>query len=246
MGRLIKRVALDFYWPCNLVWKGYINPYRAQNCDVCEGSGYNPKTKQISDDWYDFEKTGRRWANNITQDEVDALIEHDRLWEFTHTWKKGEGWKPIEPRPVVTSEQVNEWSRRGFGHDAINRHICVEARARRLGVWGACPVCNGEGEIWPSKEVQQLSENWYDDERYEPPTGEGWQLWETVTEGSPISPVFATSDELIEHLVKSGYSREAATQFVRSDKWTPSMVVVNGRVYNDIEATAIKSEDEHD
>lgn len=31
---------------------------------------------------------------------------------------------------------------------------------------------------------------------YEPPTGEGFQLWETTTEGSPQSPVFASVEEL--------------------------------------------------
>ena len=31
-----------------------------------------------------------------------------------------------------------------------------------------------------------------------PPTGEGYQLWETTTEGSPTSPVFETLDELCE------------------------------------------------
>lgn len=30
----------------------------------------------------------------------------------------------------------------------------------------------------------------------DPPTGPGWQLWETTTEGSPQSPVFATLEEL--------------------------------------------------
>lgn len=34
------------------------------------------------------------------------------------------------------------------------------------------------------------------DTRHHPPTGEGWQLWEDVTEGSPKSPVFATAEEL--------------------------------------------------
>ena len=29
-----------------------------------------------------------------------------------------------------------------------------------------------------------------------PPEGEGYQLWSTTSEGSPISPVFATLDEL--------------------------------------------------
>ena len=31
-----------------------------------------------------------------------------------------------------------------------------------------------------------------------PPKGEGFQLWETTTEGSPVSPVFETLDELCE------------------------------------------------
>jgi len=31
---------------------------------------------------------------------------------------------------------------------------------------------------------------------YDPPTGEGWQLWETVSEGSPLTPVCATAEEL--------------------------------------------------
>ena len=34
----------------------------------------------------------------------------------------------------------------------------------------------------------------------EPPSGEGYQLWETVSEGSPMSPVFATPEELAQWL----------------------------------------------
>lgn len=65
---------------------------------------------------------------------------------------------------------------------------------------------------------------------YEPPEGEGWQIWETVSEGSPTSPVFATREELIEHLMTKGAggvcgpsSREAAERFVETG-WAPSFV----------------------
>lgn len=34
--------------------------------------------------------------------------------------------------------------------------------------------------------------------KYEPPEGDGFQLWETTTEGSPISPVFKSLEELCE------------------------------------------------
>ena len=33
-----------------------------------------------------------------------------------------------------------------------------------------------------------------------PPTGEGYQLWETTSEGSPISPIFKTIEELCKWL----------------------------------------------
>jgi hypothetical protein len=41
----------------------------------------------------------------------------------------------------------------------------------------------------------------------EPPIGEGFQLWETTSEGSPVSPVFETLDQLCE------WATENATTF---------------------------------
>lgn len=70
----------------------------------------------------------------------------------------------------------------------------IETRAKRLGVYGKCPRCDGEGELWNSPEVKRLADEW---EREEPPEGDGWQLWQTVSDG-PISPVFSTADELID------------------------------------------------
>ena len=37
---------------------------------------------------------------------------------------------------------------RSVGHDAINRWILVETRAKRLGVYGNCALCNGAGHIY--------------------------------------------------------------------------------------------------
>jgi len=115
----------------------------------CGGSGYNPETDQISDDFYDFEGTGRKWKDQITQDEVDKLIEKNRLFQFYpdhETWVKAvnEG----GPRPTPTAEEVNLWSKgRGDDHDAINRGILIKCRAKRLGVWGVCEHCKGRGQV---------------------------------------------------------------------------------------------------
>lgn len=150
MGRELKRVPLDFNWPLNMVWKGYISPYRSQECTVCGGSGYSPE-------------------------------------------------------------------------------------AQRLGVPERCTACNGDGAIWFSERIKQLADAWYDDERYDPPAGEGWQVWETVTEGSPISPVFADADGVYRWLLQQGYSQPAALAFVDA-QWAPSMVMVDGEVKDGIEA----------
>lgn len=283
MGREIKRVPLDFDWPLNKVWEGYLNPYAEGNytCSTCSGSGYNPETKQLSDDWYDHEGFGtcwhydygidpdgnlaerppwriigetRRWCNRLTQDEVDALHEAGRLTDFTWPlwYRKDDNgqwlvldrknrtkladWKPCEPPSQIPAEVVNRGKEAYFGHDAINAGICIRTRAKRLGVYGHCPKCDGEGSFWISSEAQEAYENW---KETEPPEGEGWQVWETVSEGSPITPVFATADALIEYLVKDGYSREAATKFVKETQWTMSAVMTGGKFYRDIEACGV-------
>lgn len=72
---------------------------------------------------------------------------------------------------------------------------------------------------------------------YEPATlgDDAWfAVYETVSEGTPVTPAFATKAELIDYLVASGdfwdqrrgdggWRREAATKFV-GDGWAPSFV----------------------
>ena len=123
-----------------------------------------------------------------------------------------------------TADEVNVWSLFGMGHDGINQWSCLKARCAREGVPAECVRCQGHGHYWieipyddlpyltegllrpeqilaitpingkvPSAVVETLCEEWKD---YDPPKGPGYQLWETTSEGSPISPVFETLDEL--------------------------------------------------
>lgn len=233
MGREIKRVALDFDWPLGHVWKGFLNPHyeHAQDCPFCKGSGMNPQTKQIDEDWYDFAGTGREWCHNLEESEVEALCMAGRLPEFIGSghydkeqgkwvvWQNGE--KVDRPTPELPSpEAVNAWSMTGFGHDSINRWICVEVRAKRLGVYGNCDYCHGDGTLWRSPEDKANAESW---QSTEPPDGPGYQVWETVSEGSPISPVFKDANDLVCWLNESeGYSLDAAINFVHGSGWAPS------------------------
>ena len=209
MSRELKRVSINFDWPLNIIWKGYLNPYNPINCKLCEGSGYNPKTKKLSDDWYTYlRKDGEEgWGNHLEQEDVQALIDAGRLWDFTRVpinkeQKKivkekikngGNSWLPFNNGYIPTAKEVNEWARKGFGHDSSNRWICVEARAKRLGFYGLCKLCKGEGFYWCDDKYEELSNEW---ESIEPPNGEGYQLWENCSEGSPVSPVFKTLKKL--------------------------------------------------
>lgn len=87
------------------------------------------------------------------------------------------------------------------------------------------------------------NENWYvvvaaraDGEVIEPPAGEGYQIWETVSEGSPISPVFATPEELAHYMAGNpqsadkGSSFESWTAFIRGTGWAPTMVAGPGGI----------------
>lgn len=82
---------------------------------------------------------------------------------------------------------------------------------------------------------------WKDDE------ATWFQLWETVSEGTPVSPPFATKEELADHLAehgdggwgaseKGGWGKEMAYKFVMGSGWAPSMVVMGGKVMSGVEA----------
>lgn len=68
-----------------------------------------------------------------------------------------------------------------------------------------CATCAGHGDIATDAErrlVDDYEDRW---EPTEPPTGPGWQLWETVSEGSPISEVFDSAAGLAEWMSSPDY-----------------------------------------
>jgi len=64
-----------------------------------------------------------------------------------------------------------------------------------------------------------------------------YQVYETVSEGTPVTPAFATKEELVEHLVQHGtewdergWDRRNAEQFVEREH-APSMIIAGGVIY---------------
>lgn len=85
----------------------------------------------------------------------------------------------------------------------------------------------------------------------EPPEGEGYQLWQTVSD-APMSPVFATPEELARHMADlpegswdAGIPYEKWLAFINGPGGAPSMMIVGGRVFTGIEcAEAMTQADE--
>ncbi len=262
MGRVLKRVEANFNWPLGKVWEGFLMPeeLHSKTCPYCQGTGYNEETNKISESFYDSKNCGvtwhydygfapdgspaskapwriigktTQWCSDITQDEVQVLVDKNRLYDFTHTWSPESGWVRREDGYIPTAQEVNYWNEHNMGHDGINRHYLIEARAKRLGVYGLCECCNGSGVIFKSEKHKEENEAW---EAKELPIGDWWQVWENVSEGSPITPAFATKEELVDYLVNYGeqgsgevWRREAAEKFVGVGH-AFSMVVKNNEV----------------
>lgn len=265
MGREVRRVALDFAWPLNQVWEGFLNPHReTKDCGDCSGSGYSPEFRALKDLWYghapfDPASTGSepftvetpevrafaeqncrhspgfyghsefsirceamrlcrlwnsQWSHHLSQADVDALVAADRL--------NGRG------LPDFKADTVNRWSLGGFGHDCINQHVVAKARLEKQGLSDLCPRCKGEGFFWKSEEGRIRQESW---EPTPPPEGPGYQIWETVSEGSPISPVFESAEVLAQWMeahprgVDAGTTAAQWLGFILGPGWAPSMVI---------------------
>jgi hypothetical protein len=223
MGRELKRVPLNFEWEIGKLWSGYVNPHSWHKCLKCDGMGESEESRQLNNEWYAFEDAHYKpnpfregtlynataWSNNLTQEDVDALLEADRLWDFTRvpiTDKQREivkqniadgenSWLPFNNGYRPTPKEVNEWNMKGMGHDSINAWVCIKARLKREGKPSKCPNCKGSGSNWQHPTAEQQYERW---ENYDPPTGEGFQLWTTTSEGAPMTPVFETLEALCE------------------------------------------------
>ena len=227
MGRELRRVPLDFNWPLKEVWDGFINPYRKE----CPGTPEEP--------CFDGDTAASRWLYALARfiaifgndaavaPQAAELRKRGRIFPHPYItqWSMAERY-PFDVRSwdllPLTSELNELVSGLSGSFDPICGHSAldiykklVKAAGLDPDIWGRCPICKGEG-IDPA--VYDLYSNW---EPTDPPEGEGWQLWETVSEGSPISPVFSTEEEFVQYLIRDGISESAARAFCKHG-WVPS------------------------
>lgn len=88
----------------------------------------------------------------------------------------------------------------------MSRAILMSSRElRRVPMDFDCPI----GKTW---------EGYLRDDAIEPPSGEGFQAWQTVSEGGPISPVFTTLDDLTAWLSENA---GPPGWRIEEHRWTP-------------------------
>lgn len=254
MGREIRRVPLDFNWPLNKVWEGFLNPL-GKPCPENQKTCFGGSTAAAQ--WVDVIT---RFLVTVADDALDGGKRKERggLWPHPYLVEMPTAPRYDIPRstpqeqlgPIFAERQRNpakyvippskdlaellsalmtkeghpegSFGFMGTGAAWYIQKAIFAAAGVDPETWGRCPVCKGEGRDPAVKEA-------YDAWKETPvPEGPGWQLWETVSEGSPISPVFPTREAFVEYLMSKGSTRSAAEAFTESG-WTPSAVAIPGK-----------------
>jgi hypothetical protein len=199
----------------------------------------------------------RSWHYHLNQQDVDDLVAADALpWDFTRRPRTDEQRKPENLLPngwlkepngyIPTIEEMGIYTCMSFGGSNME-YTLIKARCARAGEPEHCAVCNGEGSIWTSPEAKQTAEDW---KETEPPVGDGYQIWETVSEGSPVSPVFATPEELAAWMAANdtssskGTSYESWLKWINGPGWSFSAVVQNGVFKDGVQAVVDRMEEQ--
>ena len=203
MGREVKRVTLDFDWPLNQVWEGYVNPHYLE-CQTCGGSGETLARSRLG------ELVGLLMLSG-----EDAA--RSRCHPYFNNCGGLHRTRGVAPSTDMTELTAALAGRQPdfLGHDACDRWSATKKILEAAGLsddWGICKACKGEG-IDPS--VAEAHAAWSETE---PPSGDGWQMWENVSEGSPISPVFTSAEALAQWLADTGASA-FGDQTASYDEW---------------------------
>lgn len=158
-------------------------------------------------------------------------------WHTDHP--RGTGWSP---RAWELKQSI---SNKGWDQDRD-----VKALADAEGWDAYCGRCGGNGNL----ATDELRE-WADNMPSTPiPEGDGWQLWETVGD-SPMSPVFATADELADWMTTNPWmmnpnlygeslvtsTRDVAERFIAAGSSFGSFAIIGGQFMDGVAAALTPS-----
>ncbi len=258
MSREIRRMPLDFDWPLGKVWEEYLTPKRLQEdpCPDCYRPG--PGGERTSGCG---STAAAEWVHGALY-LIGMMAEDVRSQSFAGTADQftrfGDDRSKLHPY-LADLQRINVYEHRRPSADIIDLVTGITGRdnlsmgtgsdfaygARKALLvaaglpedWGTCPTCQGHGSV-EAFEGQRAAAEAYHEENHDPPTGEGWQVWETTSDGSPISPVFAEKEHLVIWLTtkytgighNGPLTREQAQAFVEAGDSIATMVVIGGKL----------------
>lgn len=198
MGRDVRRVPLDFDWPLKKVWDGYLTPERLREdkCPDC-ANGATDAYEWVQKVAYVIAGLADDAAEEARGRRMHPYLEPLREISYGHV-KGRPGTQFAEFADGIAPEAGSF-----MGRDVYRVQRALIAAAGLPDDWGLCPTCKGNASVERYEGQRDEAESW---EPTEPPEGEGWQMWETTSEGSPMSPVFATPEELAAWLARTGAS----------------------------------------
>ncbi len=228
MSREVRRVPLDFDFPLDKTWTGYLTPkeLRLPACGDCFGSGWTSAHDWVAAIVHLLLMVGEDVAAQERGKDLHpylALLDN-RPDHFADRDRKFVTPRPSADAVLLTSGLAGcEPDDFLFGYGSRGEWHAVAAIVKAAGLpdtWGICGTCSGTGDV-ATPEQQAAHEAW---EPTEHPTGEGYQLWQTVSEGGPVSPVFAEPAGLADWIVASGKNlhgsntpREALITWIASE-----------------------------
>jgi len=238
MGREVRRIPLDFDLAIGETWPGFLSP-EFPACPDCNRMGMTS-----AHEWLEtivhlimvLGEDGRKTQRKLDGQPVNGYHPHPWLMELACRPDK-----VPSPDAALLSNGLAGRTPSFLGHDSCDKWEATRKIIAAAGldpeVWGVCPTCGGHG--YASEEVHKAMKAW---EPTDPPNGDGWQIWETVSEGSPITPVFATPEELAGWCVahEPWHMRMTSDQWLKfiDAGWAPSVIMTprTGGVMNGAEA----------
>lgn len=225
--RTVRRVPMDFSWPLHKVWDGYIchlgGPCPGAGKTCFNGSTAGGKWLEricsliamIGDEAAcaphaeELKARGRLYPHPYLEEwsqaprtempddvaaELREIEPQGRRMQAFADWRRRNPAKllPLTSDLVELAKGLGVREPVGIGSDYYYVYKKLVEAAGLTENWGTCPVCEGNADD-PAKRAEV--EAW---KETSPPSGEGWQLWETCSEGSPVSPVFETATALAE------------------------------------------------
>lgn len=127
---------------------------------------------------------GEVWPGNVMPDDLALPLCPDCV--VTERWP---GAPPYSDGLSPTGRSAEKSSRHILGRSCTAEEFGA-LQAQGTDPW--CANCQGRAHC-ASVEQQTAYDAWLPKP---PPVGSGWQLWEATSEGSPMSPVMATAEEL--------------------------------------------------